>query len=385
MKGIDLIAYKIEAYDSDDFIKDLSSNGVSYLVLLFNPVSGYYVVSNVVENQKGRTKLLTGIIAKNNNWVFRTILPLIFPLTFLIDYILVSRKISLLVRKYKPINAFVDNTFIALHFARLRRKSKINNLIYASHDWFDGGKKSISFSNFLEHCFSYLFLIFDYYVCGSSDVVLNHTKIVQENRERYWGRSIIRKLEYLYKPHLTPITSQQALSECANKNKIIFLGTVTDSSGLELALNAINGTDYELNIVGQLNKVVKNLIESDSINNFKYLGFCDRSIFYEIFSQSIVGINLITSSDVHTVHTIPSKVIDYLRHGVPVICTKNIGPFAEVIVEYNIGIIINPDKNEIIKAFDCIRSNNKYYAENIKTFFKEYPFSNLLDYLKLNQ
>ncbi len=381
MKVIDLIAYKIEAYDSDDFIKDLSSNGVSYLVLLFNPVSGYSIVSNVVENQKGKRKLLSGIVAKKNNWVFRTI----FPLTFIIDYILVSRKISLLVRMYNPKNAFVDNTFIALHFARLRRKSKINNLIYASHDWFDGGKKSLSFSNFLKHCFSYLFLIFDYYVCGSSDVVLNHTKLVQENRESYWGRSIIRKLEYLYKPHLTPITSQQALSECENKNKIIFLGTATDSSGLELTLNAINGTDYELDIVGQLNKVVKNLIESNNINNFKYLGFCDRSIFNEIFSQSIVGINLITSGDVHTVHTIPSKVVDYLRHGVPVICTKNIGPFAEVIVEYNIGIIIDPDKDEILKALYCIKSNNNIFVENIKTFFEEYPFSNLIGYLELSK
>lgn len=384
MKDIDLIAYKIEAYDSDDFIKDLSRNGVSYLVILFNPGSGYSIVSNVIENQKGKTKLLTPMVEVNFVWIIYVIL---FPLTFLIDYILVSFKISLLVRKYKPHNAFVDNTFVAFHFARLRKKTKIKNLIYGSHDWFDIRTKSLNFSNFLSHCFAYLFLSFDYYVCGSSDVVLNHTELVQENRDRFWKRNIVSGMEYLYRPHLTPIVGNKSFSQSLSKNKIIFLGRATKFSGLGLTLNAINGTDYEINIVGHPEKdIVNKLLELDNMKkNFKHLGFCDRSYFYEICFQSIAGIALITSDEVHTVYTIPSKVVDYLRCGIPVICTKNIGPFSDVIMKYNIGLVIEPNKDEIVKAFDCARSKEKYFADNIKTFFKEYPFSNFLDFLELNK
>ena len=382
MKNIDLIAFKINAYDSDDFIKDLSSNGVSYIVLLFNPVSGYSIISNVVKNQKKPTKILTGISGERLSSKLHSIF---FPITFFIDYLRITRKISQLVRRYSPENAFVDNTYFAFFFARLRKKSKINNLVYASHDWLGGENDSFKITNLFKYRLSSLFLICDYYACRNSDIVFNHTKILQQKRNNYWDDSFCKK-EIYYRPHLTPLyNASDVLEFDISKNKIIFLGTATIDSGLELTLNAIKNDDYELNLIGMLNKTVKDMIKLDQNRKIKHLGYCSRSDFHKIFNSSIAGINLITSNKVHTVYTVPSKVMDYLRYGVPVVATKNIGIFAETIEEYGIGIVINPNKEEIISAFNQIKLNYKFYAKNIKRFFEEYPFSNIVDYLKLNQ
>jgi glycosyltransferase involved in cell wall biosynthesis len=381
LKNIDLIAYKIEAYDSDDFIQDISSKGLSYLIMIFDPHHGYHIISNVGEIQEEKTKLVAGALTKKYHWIFYALL---YPITFLIDYYIVSKKINQLVDRYNPTNAFVDNTFVALHFSRLRKKSKIKNLVYGSHDWFDVEKVSFSLSSFLKYCFSYLFLVFDYQACRNSDIVLNHTEIVGKKRLNHWGKNIIKNKEYFYKPNLTPILSKNFDQKKSN-NKIIFLGWATSSSGLKLTLDSIKGSNYELNIIGKPSEAVKSIKNENNISNFKHLGFLDRSKFSEAFDQCIAGINIITSEDVHTVHTVPSKVIDYLRHGVPVICTKNIGPFSEIISEYNLGLIIEPNNHAIIKAINEINANKTFFSENIKIFFNEYPFSNLFEYFEYSQ
>ena len=379
MKNIDLIAYKIEAYDSDDFLKTLSANNLTYIVFLFNPASGYRIVSNVVSTSKKRTILLTGGITRQFHWIIYAIL---YPVTFIVDYFVLAFKINKFIKKFSPRNGFVDNTFTAFHFAYLRKKSKIDNLVYASHDWFQIDKESFNISNFLKSCFSYLFLKFDYFVCQNADIVLNHTKIVKENRSNYWNKNIIKGKEYFYKPPLSPIFDRSQ-NKPKIKNKIVFLGWATKSSGLNEILNAINQSEYQLYAIGKENETIKHILGLSNFKNFNHLGFLERSKFDNIFNESIAGINLITSKNVHTVHTIPSKIIDYLRYGVPIICTNNIGPFAEVILKYKLGVIISPTKHEIIEAIENISLNQEDYSKNIRFFFKDFPFSNLLKYFKV--
>ena len=93
--------------------------------MIFDPHHGYHIISNVGEIQEEKTKLVAGALTKKYHWIFYALL---YPITFLIDYYIVSKKINQLVDRYNPTNAFVDNTFVALHFSRLRKKSKIKNL-----------------------------------------------------------------------------------------------------------------------------------------------------------------------------------------------------------------------------------------------------------------
>ena len=380
MKSIDLIAYKIEAYDSDDFIKDLSNSNITYVIFLYNPLSGYSIVSNVFKSDKKKTMLPTALIHKFN-WITYVIL---FPIAFIIDFIMVSIKVNQIVKKYSPENAFVDNTYIAIHFAKLRKKAKIQNFIYASHDWLGDNEKNLSFSNFFKYCFSKFFIKCDSYACKRADIVLHHTENVKNKRTSYWKENIIKGEEFLYKPNFSPLSSILDKSESSiNSNALIFLGRVTNFSGLDLVLNSIAETKYKLNVVGATNTLLSSLIKANDKADFEYLGYLDRDKIYEIVSRSVIGLNLITSNNSHTIHTIPSKVIDYLRCGIPVVVTKDIGSFSDVVTEYNIGIVISANNEEIIKAFNQIRTNHNLYRDNIAKFFTEYPFSNILDYLKL--
>ena len=380
MKDIDLIAFKLECYDSDDFIKDLSNSGITYVIFLYNPLSGYLIISNVFKSDKKKIRLPTGIIHEFNWMVYVAL----FPIAIIIDLIFVSIKVNQIVKKYKPKNAFVDNTFFAVLFARLRKNAKIQNFIYASHDWLGDNAKKLNFSNFFKYFFAKLFIKCDSFSCKSADIVLHHTQQVKNNRVSYWKENIIRGKEYLYKPHFSPFSSILNNSEPSiSDNELIFLGRATEYSGLEFVLEAIAETNYKLNVIGTKNALIKTLARANNKSSFEYLGYLERDKIYEIVSHSVIGLNIITSNNSHTVHTVPSKVIDYLRCGIPTVVTKNIGPFYEVIQEYNIGLVIEPNKEEILKAFDQIRSNNKYYEDNIKTFFKNYSFSNPLDYLKI--
>jgi len=360
----------------------LENAGLKAIVILFNPISGYKIVFCNMGKQKYKSsRFLLGIIATKFN---RLLYSIFFPFAFIIDYVLVARQVDVLAIKYMPKVGYVDNTFIARYFAKLRKNKKLTTLIYASFDWF-GDNENKTF-NPLRYLFSRLFLSFDTYVCKISDIVLCHTDNIRKARRKYLGVDFPIN-DVVFNPNLTLVDCQY-VSELSNptlKNKIIFLGNATDNSGLDITLNAIRGTSYKMCLAGPKNHIVDNLYQSENSINFEYMGFANREDMCLIFSDILVGLNLITSENTHTSYTIPSKVMDYLRYGIPVVITKNIGPFSDVVRQYEIGHVVDVDVDEyeILNAIDDIANNQKQFKKNISIFFEAYQFDNIVDVITL--
>ncbi len=131
---IDLIAYKIEAYDSDDFIEDLNEKKLKSIVVLFNPVKGYRVkgINITLEtHQPPRIFLASFAGSKLKGAIYN----LAFPALFFIDMVTICLILFRLIRRYRPQNGYTDNTYVAVFLAYLRKKNVIQNLVYAYQDW----------------------------------------------------------------------------------------------------------------------------------------------------------------------------------------------------------------------------------------------------------
>ena len=88
----------------------------------------------------------------------------------------------------------------------------------------------------------------------------------------------------------------------------------------------------------------------------------------------------IFGKNVHTSYAIPSKVVDYLRFRMPVIVTKDMGSFTDVVIRYKLGRVIDREE-ELVDAIDSIKCSYNDYGTNIDEYFAQFPFDNFTDYL----
>ena len=161
------------------------------------------------------------------------------------------------------------------------------------------------------------------------------------------------------------------------------MGQALSSSSLDKVLLSIKESDYRLKIIGVGNPVVKKLSLDFGNDLFSNTGYLERDQFAKNVIDCFVGINLVDTSNDHSKYTVPSKVVDYLRYGIPVLATPNIGVFHEYIRKYKMGIIVDEINAESIKAsLDLIFSKNTFYSENINNFFETFTFDKLNSIIK---
>ncbi|UTA47367.1 glycosyltransferase family 4 protein [Simiduia sp. 21SJ11W-1] len=136
-------------------------------------------------------------------------------------------------------------------------------------------------------------------------------------------------------------------SHKGNELRIVYMGFVTKLRGLDLLIFGIHEfirqhgktLQIQLDIIGKGEEIpyIQSLIKSlDLEKNITVHGWLDHSEASKIFNNANVGA-LTYRKCPHWDHTIPNKIFDYMKAGMPVLCT-DIEPIMRIIKAENCGI-----------------------------------------------
>jgi glycosyltransferase involved in cell wall biosynthesis len=105
---------------------------------------------------------------------------------------------------------------------------------------------------------------------------------------------------------------------------VLFAGSLDAVNGIDIILEAfsqLHGGNYRLMIAGAgpLEESVKSAAQKDSRIN--YLGFISLSELLKLYRSADVLLSIRPTKDMHTKYFFPSKVMEYLASGTPVIAT----------------------------------------------------------------
>lgn len=141
-------------------------------------------------------------------------------------------------------------------------------------------------------------------------------------------------------------------------NEIIYFGGINKIRGIIPIINAIEGTTFKLNLIGDfLEKNLKSEIEKlPGWKNVIYHGFCGRKKINEIISRSSIGIVTFLDAPNH-INAQPNKLFEYMSCGLPIV-GSNFPLWKEIIEGKDCGICVDPsDKWEIQSAIKKILSD----------------------------
>ena len=374
---IDLVAYKIEAYDLDGFINSLKECNKKYIIIIFNPVFGYKSCTNITNVPK-----LRGNFLASNSYIIKSrfLYKLFYLPLFFIDLVIQITTTLYLIILFKPKNLYIDNTYMAIIFVLIRFFNKKLNIIYASQDWLGDNIGVDKYKNILKYGFSRLFIFCDYLGVKYSNIVLNHTENLQKARNNYWGNKI-NVNEIVYSPDFS-INYQFNNSNINIKSEILFLGNCNESSAIENILESIDDSDYILTIIGPVNEYLTKLKNKYKNNkHLKIIGAISRVNFSNYSKNCFMGINIINDKNFHSKYAIQSKTIDYIKLGLPVLLSQNLGVTADFIRSLSVGLLVDEVHGDIILNGINEIFRNKIYEENISKINSKYQCNKISDFL----
>jgi hypothetical protein len=252
-------------------------------------------------------------------------------------------------------------------------------MLYASQDWLGDNLQVNKFTSSLKYGFSGLFVLCDYIGAKYTTILLNHTVNLQVARNSFWGHRL-NSNEYIYNPDFA-INYHFSNLLFDDGNEILFIGNCNSSSSIDKILNCIENSKYVLTIIGPVNDYLNNIVKIKN-KKLKILGPLKRSDFKKYSKNCFMGINIISDGNSHSKYAIQSKTIDYLKLGLPILVTNNLGVTAEFVEKYQIGRLLdqNVGLDKIRDAIDDIYSN-KQYKENIINISNKYNFSKISEFL----
>lgn len=362
--SIDLLVYKVVSFDSETFEKDALSHYRECLFMKFNKDG--IKITHIPEGFNFKTKELNFFKSKSYKIDY-----FLYPLIFIYDHVRIFLLFISILLKHKVKVAIVENTYVAVIVGLLRQAGFIKKFIYIPGDWLADKQRKCSLRSYIGS--NVIFTFFDYCSCKWSDLVVNATIEICDGRKKFWGKQIAKK-EIIF-PYLVEIKTTKKIH--GFNNSILFLGNIKRDSGLDIVVGALKSLrkeiDVKLKIVGQFNPETDHLRAQSikyGVENFvEFLGYVERDEFQGIFSDVFCGINLITTKASYTSSTLPAKVYDYLQFLIPVIVTRNVGPIYEIIKQKDLGIVIDPNEDDFVKACLSIFNSQKRFQGNIVTYF----------------
>lgn len=364
--NIDILAYKIESFDSDAFREDVISHGRTAIIVAFN-ISGVWIdyKSEGISLPLKKIKFI-----RFHKW--RKLDHILYPFAFITDNLRIAILLISALIKYKVKVMMVENTYVAAMSGILRKCGLVEKMIYVPGDWLVNSASKKGLRSWLG-C-NIAFPLCDYLACKFSDVTLHFVNIQKELRIQYWGRPIA-KSDIVTMPRLK---LKRKATDATTKRSMLFVGDVRENSGLDIAIESLRelrkDLDISLKIIGAPNinhRVLLDLARRYDVDKYvQFMGFVDRQKFNEVLSDCFCGINLITIDRSHSAHTLPAKIFDYLQYGMPVIATRNVGAAAGILETNKLGVVIGPDVREFTEAVREIWNNHGNIQENIYQYIR---------------
>lgn len=142
------------------------------------------------------------------------------------------------------------------------------------------------------------------------------------------------------------------------KNKVCYLGGITEIRGIFEMLAAVEGTDVKLELAGDFEtEELRRRVEAHpGYTNAEYLGFLGRQEVRKMLSEVRAG--LVTLHPIPKYLTaLPVKMFEYMIAEVPVI-SSNFPYWSEIVEDASCGICVDPmNPQEIRAAIEYILKN----------------------------
>lgn len=154
-----------------------------------------------------------------------------------------------------------------------------------------------------------------------------------------------------------PIADIQPNNYSMNKN-LVYIGGISESRGMITMLDAIESTNYKLNLAGKFfNQEIEDLARSHHAwNQVNWLGFIDSQGVKTILSDSSIGLVLLKPFKSYR-ESLPVKMFEYMNAGIPYIASK-FSIWEDISNKHNCGICVDPTNTaEITKAIDELYNN----------------------------
>jgi len=377
MKKIDILAYKFDVDNTDDFNEDVIIFSKNSIILNWNsrkiwvqykPADVNLIITKItflnIHNKLLRYLLSPFLMLAHSCQVF-----------FYFFYICI---------KVRPKIFIVENFLEGMIGGIIRRLNLVDKSIYLPCDWFQGHDYKRAISNIANNL---LFPRIDLLACRLNDVTLDRPSHITQARNKYWKKIIpTTKIKFFQQPRLK-VARRTADGK---SNNICFIGEMREDSGLDIAIKALSlirkDFDIRLKVLGnkRLNyKNFKQLAEDWGVSAFvSFLGFVERGDFKDTLSDCFCGISLLKTKDSYSSYGLPSKIMYYFLYQLPVITTQGLAADdLSSIRNNNLGLIINPTVEDFAQAAINVYVQQDIYPESIKKYIESFPKTGIINVL----
>ncbi len=198
---------------------------------------------------------------------------------------------------------------------------------------------------------------------------------------------------YIIIEGIADITNQLSKETKRKDNVVMYAGAISKRYGFENlveAFSAIKG-DYELHIYGYGDYVSKLLMYAEKDSRIKYMGRRPRTEILEKEKEAALLVNVRNPDDEFTRFSFPSKTMEYMISGTPLLTTRLPG-IPEAYFDYCLSIENNsPEsiKNAIEAFFSMDKAKREKIGQSAKCFIsseknQKVQAAKVLDFIKEN-
>ena len=252
---------------------------------------------------------------------------------------------------------------------KLKRKGK--KVIFDSHEFYGWQlyfgvhkPKIINVPPAIMRLYARWYMRHEAKICRMLDAVIAVCTFKGKN---YFENRASRTVYIRNTPVINNEISQQDTSNC---NSIAYIGGLTYERGVTHLIKACHKANMKLILAGNFIKkgYKEELMAMPEWECVDYRGFLDRKGMDEVMRQSCIGVsNILNLGQYNNIDTFPTKVLDYMMMGLPVIISDT--DFHKKMNEkYHFGICVDPsDVDKMAEAICFLRENPekaKEFGEN---------------------
>lgn len=261
----------------------------------------------------------------------------------------------LLFKQFDEICAIdLDTCLPTLAVAKIKRKKHH----YDAHELFShvpeviGRKKVQKFWLWVER------LTFRY-----SDSIYTVSQSISDYFELQYFRKVkvVRNMPF---PDDSIIADVPELNLLPNGKFILYQGALNEGRGLELLIESILGTDYQVVLVGEgdLSGKLRNLVvEKQLQNQVKFLGFVSPEKLPAITKRAFIGYNVSENKGLSYYYSLNNKFFDYVQAELPSLI-NDFPEYTELLSQYQVGRLVQFSAESIREKLGELYQHEHFYA-----------------------
>ena len=155
-------------------------------------------------------------------------------------------------------------------------------------------------------------------------------------------------------------------SEIRNPTSIVYLGNLNEGRGVEIAIEALNFIDKEVELWiigdGDMRSVLEKQVKENNLTQrVKFFGFVPPDKLRDILNQAKIGLHVLESKGLSYEYSLANKFFDYIQAGLPSVFT-NLKEHKQLNEKYHIGIMIeNANARETADAVNLLLRDTALY------------------------